>query len=92
MEDLPSLIDEPVVFVGNDFAAQGSLIKAMFGSRAILGPAHCWSLRASSVGFLGLRQFHSHDFDHPEFLDPTYLRPPDIRPNPYSLTTEHLPT
>ena len=85
MEDLPSFLEEPVVFVGNDFAAQGSLIKDMMGSRACLGPAHCWTIRASSVGFLGLRRYHAQAFDDPQSLHPTYLRSPDIRPNPYSL-------
>jgi len=92
MEDLPTSLEERVVFVGNDFAAQGSLIKGMLGSHASLGPAHCWTVRASSVGFLGLRRFHSHKFDNPQSLNPTYLRPPDIRPNPSSLASNHLLT
>lgn len=92
MKDLPSIIEEPVVFVGNDFAAQGSFIKGIMGSRAFLGPAPCWTVRASSVGFLGLSRFQSKKFDNPQALNPTYLRPPDIRPNPYSLNPSHLLT
>ena len=92
MKDFASFFEDPVVFVGNDFSTQGPVIKAVLGSRAFLVPAHCWTLRASSVGFLGLKRFHSHKFDNPQSLNPTYLRPPDIRPNPYPLSSDHLLT
>ncbi len=88
IEDLPSFVEEPVVFVGNDYPVQGPLVKGMFGSRVFLGPAHCWTVRASSVGFLGLGRFHSHEFDDPQVLNPAYLRPPDIRPDPYRPVSE----
>ncbi|MCP4665696.1 MAG: tRNA (adenosine(37)-N6)-threonylcarbamoyltransferase complex dimerization subunit type 1 TsaB [Deltaproteobacteria bacterium] len=89
IEDLPTLFDEPVLIVGNDFRAQGPLIQDVLGpSRAFLAPAPCWTVRASSVGFLGLRRFHSQEFDDPQSLNPVYLRPPDIRPNPHRLTSQ----
>lgn len=88
IEDLPSLFEEPILFVGNDFSIQGPLIQRMLGSKAFLAPAHCWTVRATSIGFLGLTRFHSHEFDDPQSISPTYLRPPDIRPNPYPLSSK----
>jgi hypothetical protein len=44
-----------------------------------------WNLKASSVGALGLKRLHADDVDDPQLLDPLYLRPPDIRPNPHPL-------
>jgi tRNA threonylcarbamoyladenosine biosynthesis protein TsaB len=88
VEDLSSLCKEPTLFVGNDFAGQGSLIKERLGPRAILAPAHLWNLRASAVGLLGLKRFHDHDFDDSQQLSPIYMRPPDIRPNPSPVTAD----
>ena len=85
-EDLSHLCREPTVFVGNDFAGQGSLIKERLGHRAILAPAHLWNPRASTVGLLGLERFHAHDFDDSQQLCPIYMRPPDIRPHPSPVT------
>ena len=81
-EDLSSLCKIPTLFVGNDFAGQGSLIKERLGPRAVLAPAHLWNPRASALGLLGLKRFHAHDFDDSHQLSPIYMRPPDIRPNP----------
>jgi tRNA threonylcarbamoyladenosine biosynthesis protein TsaB len=87
VEDLSSLCKEPTLFIGNDFAGQGSLIKERLGPRAVLAPAHLWSPRASAVGILGLKRFHAHDFDDSQQLSPIYMRPPDIRPNPSPVIT-----
>jgi tRNA threonylcarbamoyladenosine biosynthesis protein TsaB len=88
IEGLFSIFEEPVRFIGNDFALQGPVIKKMFGDRASLAPASSWGVKPSSIGFLGLKRFHSHDVDDAYSLTPTYLRPPDIRPNPYALSPE----
>jgi tRNA threonylcarbamoyladenosine biosynthesis protein TsaB len=74
------------LFVGNDYARQGPLLTRVLGDRAVLAPLSAWCLRASSVAFLALKRFTAREFDSPESLDPIYLRPPDIRPNPYPVT------
>jgi tRNA threonylcarbamoyladenosine biosynthesis protein TsaB len=85
IEDLPSAIAKPTLFVGNDFNRQAHLIREILGRKAELAPAHLWNLKASAVGTLGLKRFLIHDFDDLQELVPTYLRPPDIRPNPFAL-------
>jgi len=86
--DLPSIIERRTLFLGNDFNNQGGLIKRALGEKALLAPAHFWRLNASAVASLGLKRFLSHDFDDLQDLIPTYLRPPDIRPNPFAPKTE----
>ena len=88
IEDLPSAIAKPTLFVGNDFNRQAHLIREILGRKAELAPAHLWNLKASAVGTLGLKRFLIHDFDDLQELVPTYLRPPDIRPNPFALNSE----
>jgi tRNA threonylcarbamoyladenosine biosynthesis protein TsaB len=86
LEDFPSMLTGgPMVFIGNNFAAQEPLIRDVLGSKVLVAPAHYWNLRASSVGALAHKRFHAHDFDDPQGLDPVYLRGPDIRPNPFPL-------
>jgi len=82
-EDLASMATETTIVLGNDFNRQSPLIKEALGAEAVLAQAHLWNLRASTVGTLGLKRFLAHDFDDPQDLVPIYLRPPDIRPNPY---------
>jgi tRNA threonylcarbamoyladenosine biosynthesis protein TsaB len=82
-QDLASLIQKPSVFIGNDFAGQEPLIKKVLGPDAVIAASHFWNLRASAVGFLGLKRFHARDFDELRALNPVYLRPPDIRSNPF---------
>ena len=81
-EEISSLSDKNSVFIGNNYALQAALLKQIIGPQVLLAPPHFWNLSASAVGFLGLRRFLAHDFDNPESLNPLYLRPPDIRPNP----------
>ena len=83
IEDLPSIIEKPTLFLGNDFKRQGHVLRKILGPKAKLAPAHLWNLKASAVGTLGLKRFLDQDFDDLQELVPTYLRPPDIRPNPY---------
>jgi tRNA threonylcarbamoyladenosine biosynthesis protein TsaB len=84
-DDLPTLFKGSRVFVGNDFSTQASHLERLCGSRALLAPSYCWNLKPSVLGVMGLERFHSQDFDDPQELLPVYLRPPDIRPNPYPL-------
>ncbi|MCP4681263.1 MAG: tRNA (adenosine(37)-N6)-threonylcarbamoyltransferase complex dimerization subunit type 1 TsaB [Desulfobacterales bacterium] len=80
LESFPSMFEGPAIFIGNDFGTQGPLIKKELGPRAIPAPAHCWNLKASALGFQGLKRLDANDFDNPQDLGPVYLRPPDIRP------------
>ena len=84
LEDLGAIIKGPTIFLGNDFDTQGIFIEKSLGDKAILAPPYLWGLRASSVGILGLKRFKDRDFDNVRDLVPQYLRPPDIRPNPYN--------
>jgi tRNA threonylcarbamoyladenosine biosynthesis protein TsaB len=84
IEDLASITTETTIVLGNDFNRQGPLIREALGAEIVLAQAHLWNLRASAVGALGLKRFQAHDFDDPQDLVPIYLRPPDIRPNPYA--------
>ncbi len=91
IDDTPSMFEKPTLFIGNDYSKQGPVLTEMLGSLAYLAPPHLWNLKASAVGTLGLKRFHSHDFDNSLILDPIYLRPPDIRPNPFRLMTDSKP-
>ncbi len=81
-DELSLLSSEHSVFIGNSYASQAELLKKIIGPQVLLAPPHFWNLSASAVGFLGLKRFLARDFDNPETLNPLYLRPPDIRPNP----------
>ncbi len=87
IKDLPSIVEHPTLFIGNDFTNQGPAIKKSLGTLVQLASAQHWNLKASAVGALGLKRFHAHDFDDPQTLAPQYLRPPDIRPHPFPLKT-----
>jgi tRNA threonylcarbamoyladenosine biosynthesis protein TsaB len=82
-EELSKVFKEPALFIGNDFPNQGPLLRKALGPCAHLAPAHMWNLKASSVGFLGLIRLRSQDFDDLQAISPIYLRPPEIRPNPF---------
>jgi len=83
IEELSSVFNKPSLFIGNDFQTQSRLLKEALGSLVYLAPPICWNLKASSVGAMGLVRFKNNDIDDPLTLEPLYLRPPDIRPNPY---------
>lgn len=82
--DLAGLIKGPTCFIGNNFTAQEPAVRELLGEKALSVPSHLWNLRASSIGCLGLRRFKADDFDSITDLVPEYLRPPDIRPNPFA--------
>jgi len=82
-DEIGSFYSDQIMIVGNDYPGQHPLLQAGLGESALLAPSHLWNLRASTVGFLGLKRLRARDYDDPETLAPVYLRPPDIRPNPY---------
>jgi tRNA threonylcarbamoyladenosine biosynthesis protein TsaB len=82
--ELGTFYRDRVTIIGNDYPKQVSLLRAGIGDSIVLAPPHLWNLRASTVGFLGLRRVRAKDYDDPETLTPLYLRAPDIRPNPYA--------
>ena len=88
VDDLPSVFKKPSCFIGNDFTNQGQILTEGLGPLVHLAPPNYWNLRASAVGALGLKRFHDDDFDDLQSLDPIYLRPPDIRPNPFPLMAD----
>lgn len=83
VEALPEFTEGPAVFLGNDLQTQGPSITEALGQRAVLAPPHLWTLRAAAIGYVGLRLAREKGFDDLHRLVPSYLRPPDIRPNPY---------
>jgi len=83
LKDLGTIIDGPTLFIGNNFNDQGDSIKDLIGENAFLAPPYLWNIRASAVATLGLKRFINNNFDDIRDLVPTYMRPPDIRPNPF---------
>ena len=82
MEALPALAEEPTVLVGNDYDSQAPRVRECLGPKVRLASAHLWTLRASWVGWVGLRSAGERGFDSISDLSPVYLRAPDIRTNP----------
>ncbi len=82
LANLSSLFTDTTIFIGNDYKNQGGILKKTLGPKAILAPAHCWNLKASTVGSLGHKRFHTLDYDDLQTLNPIYFRPPDIRQGP----------
>jgi len=82
--NIPRLFPGSALFVGNDYPNQGAQLRGLMGEQALLAPLHAWHLRASTVGALALERHLAGDTDDPHLLNPVYLRPPDIRPNPYA--------
>lgn len=80
LKEIGTIIKEPTIIIGNDYKKQKSIISEAGSEYAIYARKEQWNLRASSVGALGLRRFHSGDFDDIRDMVPRYLRPPDIRP------------
>jgi tRNA threonylcarbamoyladenosine biosynthesis protein TsaB len=82
--DLPGMIKGTTLFVGNDFDHQEGMIREILGPKAKVASPQFWGLRANAVGLLGVKRMKEHRFDSLPNLTPAYLRPPDIRPNPFS--------
>lgn len=81
--DIKDFVGEKCLLVGNDFNAQGPVIAGLLGQMGVLVPPAFWALKASAVAYTGLGRYQSGDFDALRDLVPSYLRPPDIRPNPF---------
>ena len=77
--DLPILIKRKTIIIGNDFTAQGPVIRQYVGKKALLAPQNLWNLRASSIGALGLQRLLEGSSDSISELVPIYLRGADIR-------------
>lgn len=77
--DLPVLIKRKTIIIGNDFIAQGPLVKQYVGKNALLAPPNLWNLRASSIGVLALQRLEQGNSDSVSELVPLYLRGADIR-------------
>ena len=79
IKEIGALINCPTIIVGNDFEKQKPLIQESGNENIIYARQDHWNLRASLVGALGLRRFHTNDFDNVMDLVPDYSMPPDIR-------------
>jgi len=91
LKELPGLFPHPTLFIGDDPVRLPALLQEILGARCLLAPLHLWGIRAASVGALALRRWRLGDLDDPRTLSPRYLRPPDIRPNPYGLADPSAP-
>ncbi|MBW1667468.1 MAG: tRNA (adenosine(37)-N6)-threonylcarbamoyltransferase complex dimerization subunit type 1 TsaB [Deltaproteobacteria bacterium] len=83
LKELGSLIHGETVFIGNDFEGQAEAIMNLYDQNALLAPSFMWTLKASAVGELGIREALERGYDNLDELVPAYLRAPDIRPNPF---------
>lgn len=86
IRDLPGFMKQKAFVVGTDFNRLGGPIASAAGDRAILAPPSLWSLRAGTLGMLAARRARTRGFDRLQDVVPSYLRPPDIRPNPYPVS------
>ncbi len=77
--DLPKLIEESTVFIGNNYPRQGPLIQGLIGDKAVCAPPALWHPAASAVGAVGLERYLHGETDDLRDLVPVYFRPPDIR-------------
>jgi tRNA threonylcarbamoyladenosine biosynthesis protein TsaB len=78
--EIVTIVETSTVFIGNNLAQQGPALKRQLGDDTLLAPANLWTLRASSVGIVGLRRLRNGDSDNSTELVPSYLRGADIRP------------
>ena len=80
MAEIPTMTEAETVFIGNDLSQQGPVLKQLLGANTLLAASNLWTLRASSVGMVGLRRFRNRESDNASTLVPSYLRGADIRP------------
>lgn len=83
IRELPDFIKKRAFVLGTDFNRQAGPIASAVGDRAVFAPPSFWSLRAATVGMLGARRARAQGFDSLRDVAPSYLRLPDIRPNPF---------
>ncbi len=84
IEEFPERFQKRL-FIGNDYNTQAPLIKEYMGKDALLAPSQLWYISAAHVGRLGIERLKKGDVDNILSLEPIYLRPPEIRKNPYGL-------
>ncbi|MGE5838809.1 MAG: tRNA (adenosine(37)-N6)-threonylcarbamoyltransferase complex dimerization subunit type 1 TsaB [Deltaproteobacteria bacterium] len=85
--DLPGFLKEKAFVLGTDFGRQKGPIASAAGDKAVFAPPSLWALRAATLGMLAARRTMEHGFDRLQNVVPSYLRPPDIRPNRYPVST-----
>ncbi len=83
IRDLPGFIKQKAFVLGTDFNRQMVPLASAVGDRAVFAPPSLWSLRAASLGMLAAGRVKARGFDSVQNVVPSYLRPPDIRPNPF---------
>jgi tRNA threonylcarbamoyladenosine biosynthesis protein TsaB len=83
IRDLPGFMKEKAFVLGTDYNRQMGPIASAAGDRAVFAPSSFWSLRAATLGMLASKRAKAQGFDMLQDVVPSYLRPPDIRPNPY---------
>jgi tRNA threonylcarbamoyladenosine biosynthesis protein TsaB len=81
---LPGFIKKRAFVLGTDFNRQMGPIASAAGDRAVFAPPSFWNLRAATLGMMGARRARAQGFDSLQEVAPSYLRPPDIRANPFS--------
>ena len=78
--EISIMLEAKTVFIGNNLAQQGPVLKRLLGANTLLAASNLWTLRASSVGIVGLRRLRKGESDNSSELVPLYLRGADIRP------------
>jgi tRNA threonylcarbamoyladenosine biosynthesis protein TsaB len=89
-EDIPTLFKARALAVGSNPEAIGPILNERCKDKAIAAPIRLWHTGAACVGELASKRLKMGQSDDPDSLTPVYLRPPDIRPNPFPLR-DNLP-
>ena len=74
-------IKEPCVFIGSGAGLYREDINKILGDRAYFAPEGQHIIRASSVGFLSMQRFETHDTSEVATLVPQYIRKSDAELN-----------
>lgn len=86
IKELPGFIKKKAFVLGTDFHRQWGPIASAAGDRVVFAPPSFWNLRAATLGMLAAKRVKEQAFDSLREVAPSYLRPPDVRPNPYAIT------
>jgi len=85
LEEFPDRFKDKTIFIGNDYETQSCALKEVMGEEVLMASSHLWHIRASGIGILAVERLKRKELDDPLLIEPIYLRPPAIRPNPYNL-------
>ena len=85
LDEFPDRFADETIFVGNNYGMQSHALKRVMGDQVLLAPSHLWQIRASSIGILAIERLRENRRDDPWIMEPVYMRPPEIRDNPYRL-------